>query len=181
MLTVLRTLVQPRLDYCSQLWSPRDQGSINQLESVQKHFVAQIRDPDLKVKTYWEKLTFLRVYSQERRRERYQICFIWKLSQGLVEGYKINWQWSDRRGRLQPASQKVHIPELKMPGNSPRVCMGPKYLTFCQNISEMKTQVIFRCSKITWTYFLPLYQTSPQPQVWPGLQPVTVCLTRSPL
>ena len=50
--------------------------------------------------SYWIKLTHLRVYSQERRRERYQICFIWKLSQGLVEGYSIKWQWSDRRGRI---------------------------------------------------------------------------------
>ena len=29
MLTILRSLIQPRLDYCSQLWSPRDQTSIN--------------------------------------------------------------------------------------------------------------------------------------------------------
>ena len=50
--------------------------------------------------SYWEKLSHLRVYSQERRRERYKICFLWKLTQGLVEGYSIKWQWSDRRGRL---------------------------------------------------------------------------------
>ena len=31
MLTILRSLIQPRLDYCSQLWSPRDQASINRL------------------------------------------------------------------------------------------------------------------------------------------------------
>ena len=49
---------------------------------------------------YWEKLTYLKVYSQERRRERYQICFLWKLSQGLVEGYSVTWQWSDRGGRF---------------------------------------------------------------------------------
>ena len=49
---------------------------------------------------YWEKLSHLRVYSQERRRERYQICFLWKLTQGLTDGYSINWQWSDRRGRM---------------------------------------------------------------------------------
>ena len=100
MLTILRSLIQPHLDYCSQLWSPRDQWSIKRLEAVQKNFLSQIRDRELRSKNYWEQLSYLRVYSQERRRERYQICFLWKLSQGLVEGYSIPWQWSDRRGRL---------------------------------------------------------------------------------
>ena len=100
MLTILRTLVQPRLDYCSQLWSPRDQTSINRLESIQRQFISNIDDSNLKRMDYWGRLSFLRVYSQERRRERYQICFLWKLTQGLIEGYTISWQWSDRRGRL---------------------------------------------------------------------------------
>ena len=99
MLTLLRSLIQPRLDYCSQLWSPRDQLSINRLERVQRQFLSHIYDSSMQGKNYWEKLSYLRVFSQERRRERYQICFIWKLSQGLVEGYSMNWQWSDRRGR----------------------------------------------------------------------------------
>ena len=107
MVTVLRSLIQPRLDYCSQLWSPRDQKSINLLESVQRNFIYQIRCPALKGKDYWEKLSELRIYSQERRRERYQICFLWKISQGLIEGFPIKWQWSDRRGRLVVPS---HIP-----------------------------------------------------------------------
>ena len=98
---LLRSLIQPRLNYCSQLWSPRDQTSINRLENVQRQFLAQIRDDSLLGKTYWEKLSILRVYSQERRRERYQVCFlVWKISQGLVDGYSISWQWSDRRGRM---------------------------------------------------------------------------------
>ena len=100
MLTVLRSLIQPRLDYCSQLWSPRDQFSINLLESVQRSFLSQVRCPALSGLDYWGKLSELRVYSQERRRERYQICFLWKISQGLIEGFPIKWQWSDRRGRL---------------------------------------------------------------------------------
>ena len=49
---------------------------------------------------YWERLANLRLYSQERRRERYQIIFIWKLSQGLVKGYNIEFSSSDRRGRM---------------------------------------------------------------------------------
>ena len=47
---------------------------------------------------YWERLQKLTMYSQERRRERYQIIFIWKLSQGLVTGYHLPFQQNDRRG-----------------------------------------------------------------------------------
>ena len=42
----------------------------------------------------------LKLNSQERRRERYQIIFIWKVSQGLVTGYDVNFTHSPRRGRL---------------------------------------------------------------------------------
>ena len=99
MLTILRSLIQSRLDYCSQLWSPRDQRSINLLESVQRNFINKIRSSDLIGKTYWEKLKILRVYSQERRRERYMICLLWKISQGLTDGISVTWQYSERRGR----------------------------------------------------------------------------------
>ena len=71
MLTLLKSLVQPKLDYCSQLWSPSDQLTINKLESVQRHLVEKIRDTKLNTLYYWEKLKELRLYSQERRRERY--------------------------------------------------------------------------------------------------------------
>ena len=80
MMTVLRSLVQLRLDYCSQLWSPADQASINRLEAVQRGFVGRIQDTILEDLDYWGKLNQLQLYSQERRRERYMICFLWKLS-----------------------------------------------------------------------------------------------------
>ena len=99
MLTVLRTLIQPRLDYCSQLWSPCDQASINRLEAVQRHFLSQIKDESLAGLDYWQKLSALKVQSQERRREFAQICFIWKISQGLLKGYSLNLSISDRGGR----------------------------------------------------------------------------------
>ena len=40
------------------------------------------------------------MYSQERRRERYQIIFIWKVSQHLVKGYNIPFREHPRHGRL---------------------------------------------------------------------------------
>ena len=85
-LTILKSLVQPKLDYCSQLWSPSDQGSINKIESIQRHLVGRIRDHKLNKLDYWEQLKELKIYSQERRRERYQVIFLWKISQGMVQG-----------------------------------------------------------------------------------------------
>ena len=44
MLTILKSLVQPTLDYCYLLWSPGDQATINKLECVQRHLVNRIKD-----------------------------------------------------------------------------------------------------------------------------------------
>ena len=49
---------------------------------------------------YWERLNKLKLYSQERRRERYAIIFIWKCAVGLVDGYKLDFINNARRGRL---------------------------------------------------------------------------------
>ncbi|KAK3892031.1 hypothetical protein Pcinc_004002 [Petrolisthes cinctipes] len=43
MLTLWKTLIQPLLDYCSQLWSLHKSGDIQQLEMVQRSFTRQIR------------------------------------------------------------------------------------------------------------------------------------------
>ena len=85
------------MDYCSQLWSPTDRGSINRLEAVQYSFVSRIWDPVLELLDYWGRLKVLRLYSQEWRTEIYMACFLWKLF-GLISGYTIQWQRSDRRG-----------------------------------------------------------------------------------
>ena len=43
MKTIWKTLIQPKMDYCSQLWSPSDQDSIVKLESVQRHFTSKVQ------------------------------------------------------------------------------------------------------------------------------------------
>ena len=64
------------------------------------NFVNQIKDETLVGRNYWEKLNLLNIFSQERKRERAIICFLWKLSQGLVEGFEVQWTHSGRRGRM---------------------------------------------------------------------------------
>lgn len=100
LITLYKTMVIPLLDYCSQLWSPCRKGEIQSLENVQRSFTRQISE--LKNLDYWERLKVLGLYSLERRRERYQIIYCWKIINGLVPNFnnKIGTRTSDRRGRL---------------------------------------------------------------------------------
>ena len=98
MMTIWKSLIQPKLDYCSQLWSPSDQASIASLEKVQRNFTSMI--VGMEGKDYIDRLVSLKMYSQERRRERYQVIFIWKIAQGLVQGYNLEFSDSERRGRM---------------------------------------------------------------------------------
>ena len=53
---------------------------------------------------YWERLKSRKLYSQERRRDRYRIVFLWKVGQGLVQGYKATFVTSPRQGRVAQLS-----------------------------------------------------------------------------
>ena len=63
---------------------------------------------------YWERLKCLELYSLERRRERYIVIYIWKISQGLVPNIdgrdRVEVYENIRRGRL-----------CRVPGVGPRV------------------------------------------------------------
>ena len=90
-------MVQSNLDYCSQLWSPTDQATIGRLEDVARHYTRRIWG--MNGLDYHERLQALQMLSQERRRERYMVTFIWKLAMGLVKGYHgIKFVYQQRRG-----------------------------------------------------------------------------------
>ncbi|KAG0722756.1 hypothetical protein GWK47_043904 [Chionoecetes opilio] len=82
MMTLWRALVQPILDYCSQLWSPHKAMDIQALESVKRSFTRQIRG--MKELSYWERLKRIGLYSQQRRKERYSTIYIWKILEEKV-------------------------------------------------------------------------------------------------
>ena len=46
MLTVWKSLIQSKLDYCSQLWSPSDQANISKLEGVARNFTSRVAGID---------------------------------------------------------------------------------------------------------------------------------------
>jgi hypothetical protein len=71
-----------------------------QLWKVQKHFLSNVAGTESL--DHWQRLELLHHYSQERRRERYVVGFLWKISEGLVKGYQVSFTDNDngRRGRM---------------------------------------------------------------------------------
>ena len=102
LMTLWKSLVQPKLDYCSQLWSPSSIGQIQDLEMVFRSYARKIKG--LSHMSYWDQLKSLNIYSMERRRERYQIIYVWRILESQVPNLSnidgICSQKNSRRGRL---------------------------------------------------------------------------------
>ena len=108
MLTNWKVLILPLHDYCSQLWSPHKPGEIQSLELLQWFFLKKIKS-GVALSDYWEALNFYKLYSLQRRRERYQIIYVWKIIEGIVpnpviysnvsSGNFVNSYMSTRLGR----------------------------------------------------------------------------------
>ena len=82
MLQLWKSIVIPHLDYCSQLWNPHYVSAIQQLEELQKSFVRHITG--FRHMNYWSALSKLGLYSLQRRRERYQIIYLWSILESKV-------------------------------------------------------------------------------------------------
>ena len=104
MLTLWKSLVQSKLDYCSQLWCPLTKGDIQAVIMVQRQFLRRISS--MRNLSYWQQLKQLWLFSLERRRERYRIIYVWRILEGHVPNKstfgltpKITAKWHPRRGR----------------------------------------------------------------------------------
>ena len=96
---LFKSLVQPHIDYCSQLWAPLEGSSLDKIEKLLRDFTRRI--PELREMNYWQRLEKLAMNSEQRRLERYQIIYIWKIINGLVPNCGIEWSdCEERRGRL---------------------------------------------------------------------------------
>ena len=101
LMKLFTTLVLPRLDYCSQLITPYRLQEWKQMESIQRTLTSKISE--IKELNYWERLVELKLYSIQRRHERYSIIYIYKILEELVPNFsanKVKVKISERRGRL---------------------------------------------------------------------------------
>ena len=105
MKTMWRQIIQPHIDYCSQIYQPTAGEELSKLENLQKHFTSRVKvDKSL---DYWERLQVLQLSSIQRRFERYRIIYIWKILENLVPNCNILSTQNLRLGRL------VVIPQMK--------------------------------------------------------------------
>ena len=82
MLTLLKFLLIPLPEYYCQLWNSRKSKDIQAIEAIQQTFAYKITE--VQHLNYWERLHELKLYSLQRRRERYMIIYIWEITQHMV-------------------------------------------------------------------------------------------------
>ena len=99
MMTLYKSLVRSRLEFCSPLWTSNKIDDIIKIETIQRSFTSRIegyREID-----YWDRLRCLRLMSLQRRRERYTILHLFKiLNNTAPNDLNITFTTSERRGIL---------------------------------------------------------------------------------
>ncbi len=99
MLLFWKIYLVPLIEYCSVLWSPSKKSLIQKLDALQWSFIRKIKFHQKM--NYWEALKSCRIYSPQRRRERYRIIYVWKILEGLVPNVneEVNSYNHTRHGR----------------------------------------------------------------------------------
>ena len=102
MTVLFKAMVLPVVEYCCQLWSPRKQYLIRNIEAIQRHFTAKMEG--MNGLSYRQRLAKLNMYSLERRRDRYTVIYLWKILQGqapnMLGNDQIRTVENPRLGRL---------------------------------------------------------------------------------
>jgi hypothetical protein len=98
MMCLFKALVIPIIDYCSVVWNPHKKKDIKAIEKIQRNFTKRLTN--MKDLDYYERLKVLNLYSMERRRERYEILYIFKILNGLVPNIGLNSKYHQRLGRV---------------------------------------------------------------------------------
>ena len=100
MLTLFKTLILPKIDYCSIAWAPNKICDIRAIERIQANFTKRIKINGNNEIDYWDRLKELNLYSIQRRFERYTIIYMWKILHGLVVNPGIEFHNEESRNGI---------------------------------------------------------------------------------
>ena len=82
MMTLYKTMIRSKLEYCCPVWNPSKVQNIQALENIQRSFTRKISG--CQDCNYWDRLKKLHILSLQRRRERYCIIHVWKMLNNLA-------------------------------------------------------------------------------------------------
>ena len=152
-----KQLVQPHVDYCSQLYMPVSGGKLSDLENLQRNYTSRI--PSVRHLDYWARLKELQLLSQHRRLERYRIIYVWKVLEAMVPNCGVEAEDRNRFGRIctipgmnRNSSDKIRtLRENSFQVHGPRVfnCLPAhlRNMTKC-SVDEFKMQLDLILAKV---------------------------------
>ena len=143
MLLMFRGYVLSRLEYVSPVWNPMSLGEIIKLEAVQRSFTSKISG--LEDLNYWQRLSRLKLYSLQRRRERFIFIHMWKIFKGLAPN-DLKFQFQNHL-RLGPQCKRKIYRCASVSVSSIRhnyfTCVGPRLFNifpgFIKNSNTLET------------------------------------------
>ena len=105
MKTLWCSIVKPHMDHYSQLWTTHGVVDIQNIQSLFRSFSREINL--ISELNYSDRLSAIKMYSQERRMERYRIIYTWTFVEGSSPNVRIKSYTSTRQGRL------CYVPQIK--------------------------------------------------------------------
>ena len=110
MITLFKSLIRAKLEYCCEVWNPHLLKDIRRIEQVQRSFTVKIKG--LKELDYWERLDKLKIRSLQRRREKQIILHVWKILNGVFPN-SINLEFKETQRPKAIRAISKPLPKVK--------------------------------------------------------------------
>jgi len=184
LLLLLKSIIVPKMEYACLVWSPSTVGAIQEMEQVQKSFTANMRPFRHRhrrscpqrcmlrtTRSYHERLERLRIYSLQRRRERYHCIYAYHIITGWVPRPKgFQFHETSRHGiRVEPMVAPHGTPTSlrRMMDNSPVSRMARSWNAMSSFLKGVSSFQCFQDWKKALTTWLSRVQDHPYGP-WPG-------------
>ena len=153
------SFVRSRLEYSCPLWVPYTKKDIMNIEAVQRSITAKIFE--VSHLNYWDRLKALKLYSLQRRRERYCIIHVWKMLNDLTPNdINLSFRTNPRLGPVAELpkliSKRQHINTLRDQSFS---CLGPRLFNLLPR--DLKNMSSLPHFKSNLDQFLKLFPDTP--------------------
>ena len=152
---LFKMFVIPRIEYASPVWLPYLKKDIIRIEALQRTVTFKLEN--MQDKNYHQRLQALKLYSLQRRRERFVIITMHKMAIGLTKNFlNLSFYDSKRQGkncRIKLSKASGHIKTVR---NNYFTAVGPSlYNSVPKHIKEQNKLTVFKKRLDKWLQSLP--------------------------